>query len=99
MKMIEDNEDVIIPDDMKQFLIQQKQSVENQNPDNTTPRVNNSVDEWVQQTTSINHINGYNDTQYVFQDKYQLSSLVVWPVCPCQFILINVLEFHSCLRL
>lgn len=63
MKMIEDNEDVIIPDDMKQFLIQQKQQAEHQQLGNTTPRVTNAVDEWVQQTTSINHINGYGDTQ------------------------------------
>lgn len=61
-KMIEDNEDVIIPDDMKQFLLQQKLQNASIQQGVTTPRASNSIDEWVQQTNTINHhINGYDD--------------------------------------
>lgn len=56
-KMIEDNEELIIPDDMRQFLQQQQadsllpaSSGSNGQAFNT-----HSVDEWVLQTNSINH--------------------------------------------
>lgn len=67
MRMIEDNDDVIIPDDMRQFLQQQRLAEQQHHASQadrdlqqgaTTPTAqpSSSIDEWVQQTNSVNHI-------------------------------------------
>ena len=68
IKMIEDNDDVIIPDDVRQFIQQQRQAEQQMQmraelqQNNTTPTVqsngSNSIDDWVQQTNSVHHNNG-----------------------------------------
>lgn len=70
MNMMEDSEDVIIPDNMRQFLQQQQRYNDNmQLSEGMEPQVQNGglsqhfnsgagggrVDEWVRQTSTMNH--------------------------------------------
>ncbi|XP_067933120.1 zinc finger protein GLI2-like [Watersipora subatra] len=67
VKMIEDNDDVIIPDDMKQFL-RQRQAEQRQQKFQQQRGTSRTVEDWVQNTNSINQ-----HTSPIYPSNRQLS--------------------------